>query len=95
MSTGDTKRLKTVSSADKILAKLPAKEISWVRSISPDGETFLITSNQERTQYYLYKMIDSGFQKMAKTQNPNEFDQIIYPGENATHQTKNTAKSKK
>ena len=91
MSTQDIKNSRQPSKTEKILAKLPAREISWVRSVSMSGEIFYTTSNPERTQYFLYKKIENGFQRIAKDATPVNFNQIVYP----TEEVKATKKPRK
>ena len=81
MSTRDTKNSAQKLKEEKILVKLPAKEISWVKSISQTGKIFYTTSNPERTQYYLYEKVENGFQRIAKAATPVNFNQIVYPPE--------------
>lgn len=81
MSTQDIKNSRQPSKTEKILAKLPTREISWVRSVSMSGEIFYTTSNPERTQYFLYKKIENGFQRIAKDATPVNFNSMIDPAE--------------
>ena len=81
MSTRATKGSEAKSKQEKILAKLPAKEISWVKSISQNGKIFCTTSNPERTQYYLYEKVENGFLRIAKDSSPVNFNQIVDPPE--------------
>lgn len=81
MSTRDTKNSAQKLKEEKILVKLPAKEISWVKSTSQTGKIFYTTSNPERTQYYLYEKVENGFQRIAKAATPVNFNQIVYPPE--------------
>ena len=81
MSTRATKGSEVKSKQEKILAKLPAKEISWVKSTSQNGKIFYTTSNPERTQYYLYEKVENGFLRIAKDSSPVIFKQIVDPPE--------------
>ena len=93
MSTQDIKNSRQPSKTEKILAKLPAREISWVRSVSMSGEIFYTTSNPERTQYFLYKKMEDGFQRIAKDTTPVNFNSIIDPAEE--QKSKKTKRVKK
>lgn len=64
--------------ASKIIKEIPAKETVWVRCRSPNGEEYLITSNQERSTYFLYKTTKDGVERIAKDRTPSSFDTIIY-----------------
>lgn len=94
MSTPDIKNSRRPSKTEKILAKLPAKEISWVKSVSMSGEIFCTTSNPERTQYFLYKKTENGFKRIAKDATPVKFNSIIdlveEPKSQKTKKVKNT-----
>ena len=81
MSTRDTKNSAQKLKEEKILVKLPAKEISWVKSTSQTGKIFYTTSNPERTQYYLYEKVENGFRRIAKDATPVNFNQIVDPPE--------------
>ena len=81
MSTRDTKNSAQKLKEEKILVKLPAKEISWVKSTSQTGKIFYTTSNPERTQYYLYEKVENGFLRIAKAPSPMNFNQVVDPTE--------------
>ena len=81
MSTRDTKNSAQKLKEEKILVKLPAKEISWVKSTSQTGKILYTTSNPERTQYYLYEKVENGFLRIAKDSSPVNFNQIVDPPE--------------
>ena len=77
MSVQGTEISKQPSKQEKIFAKLPTKEILWVKSTSQNGEIFYTTSNPERTQYYLYKKVENGFLRIAKDTTPANFNQLV------------------
>ena len=81
MSTRDTKNSAQKLKEEKILVKLPAKEISWVKSTSQNGKIFYTTSNPERTQYYLYEKVENGFRRIAKDATPVNVNKIVDPPE--------------
>ena len=81
MSTRDTKNSAQKLKEEKILVKLPAKEIAWVKSTSQTGKIFYTTSNPERTQYYLYEKVENGFLRIAKDATPVNFNQMVEPPE--------------
>jgi hypothetical protein len=57
--------------------KIPSSETKWVNCIG-QGFRYVVTSNKERTLYYLYKEVDGILSKIAKNKNPTEFDKIIW-----------------
>ena len=95
MSTRDTKNSAQKLKEEKILAKLPAKEISWVKSTSQTGKIFYTTSNPERTQYYLYEKVENGFMRIAKDSSPVNFNQMVDPPEESKTAKKPKAKTQK
>jgi len=84
---------------DKLLiTKIPSKEIQWTAYAKPIDEsgayetTHIVTSNPERTLYYLYEVVKGGFEKISKSKNPNDFDEIVFPkrGETKSKKKKQT-----
>lgn len=65
--------------------KIPGKEIQWTEYRKFKDEqsypTHIVTSNPERTLYYLYQIMEGGYEKIAKSKNPNDFDNIVFPKE--------------
>ena len=55
-------------------------EKKWLKCINFDKEEFMITTKSEldRTTYFLYKLTDSGWKKVAKNKDPSKFDEIIF-----------------
>lgn len=76
-----TKSTNKESGSEKTLAKLPAKETSWVRMTNSNGDVFIVTATPERTIYFLYQVVEDGFKRIAKSTNPRELDTIVYPPE--------------
>lgn len=68
-----------------MITKIPAKEIPWTLYCKTEGdeyrESHVVTSNQERTWYYLYEIVKGGYEKVTKSKNPNDFDAIVFPKE--------------
>lgn len=60
---------------------LPAKEIRWVSGVVDGVERYVITSNPERTKYYLWEKVDDGFIKIATSKTPIEFEKIMFKRE--------------
>ena len=59
-------------------AKLPSKETAIQRCIDKEGGQYVISHNNERTLYYLYKDVDGKLLKIGKAKNPVDFDKIIW-----------------
>lgn len=38
--------------------KLPAREILWETLTVSDGNTYIVTSNQNREKYHMYEVVD-------------------------------------
>lgn len=61
----------------KRLKELPKDEILWVTYRGRDGtEEYKTTSTQMRDRYYLYKVVDSGFEKLGSAASPKELEKI-------------------
>ena len=56
---------------------IPATELRWVRQITESGDTFLITSDQLRNKYTLWKQNGTGFQKVTTGATPDGFEKYI------------------
>ena len=54
--------------------KLPSNETLWLTRISDSGKTLLITSNKDRSTYFIYEQTDSGLEKLGKGLNPLELE---------------------
>ena len=60
---------------------IPSKEIEWTIIHTLSDETFIITSNKDRTFYYLYERCGENHRKIARSKNPNDFDKLIFKGD--------------
>lgn len=64
-------------------------ETLWVTYVHNERITHCITSNKDRSAYYLYEYVNNDFVKTAhKAEEPTELEQFI------EHKQTNTAKSK-
>lgn len=75
--------------SEKTIQKIPSKEIVWMTYVTESKAKYKISSNAERTLYYLYKEVDNGVIKIAKGKAPPDLYEIIERGD------KNTAKNHK
>lgn len=48
-------------------------EIKWV-NIFKNGVKYLVTSDRQRTIYYIYKQVDDDYIKLGKGKNPIELE---------------------
>ena len=60
---------------DKIISKIPKSEKSWTL-IRAKTKEYLITSNLDRTIYYLYEIIDKKYLKIGKGKTPYDLDKF-------------------
>lgn len=67
----------------KVIAKLPAKDISWVHCTDREDCEWVITSNPDRSLYYLYRFVPGGYELMTKGKSPMDFYDLVYPPEKA------------
>ena len=75
--------------AEKVIQKIPSKEIVWMTYVTESKAKYRISSNAERTLYYLYKEVDNGVIKIAKGKAPPDLYEVI------ERDDKNTTKGRK
>lgn len=61
--------------SSKIIKTIPASE-TGARTTCLNGE-YLITENQLKAQFTLWRRSDDGFEKIKTSDNPLDFDKII------------------
>ena len=61
----------------KIVKAIPDLEIEKVECSTKSGEKYLITENQLKVQFTLWKCIEDGFERVKTSDNPLDFDKII------------------
>lgn len=49
---------------------IPKSEILWLTQKTNSGNTYYITSKQQRDRYYLYQLIDGSAVKLCSDKNP-------------------------
>lgn len=54
---------------------IPKTERIWLKRINEKGETFYITSKENRDHYYLYKTNNDKAVKLGKAKSPLELEQ--------------------
>jgi hypothetical protein len=59
--------------AEKLVTKIPKSEKSWTL-IRYKSNEYVITSNLDRTTYFIYKIIDGKFLKLGKGKTPYDLD---------------------
>lgn len=69
------------SEPNKVIAKLPAKDIAWVHCTNEEGCEWVITSNPDRSLYYLYRFVPGGYALEFKGKSPMDFYDFVYPPE--------------
>lgn len=55
-----------------IIVEYPRREIPWVRYCDRNGDRFLLTSNEERSRYYLYEFVGGVLKKLGAAKEPPE-----------------------
>lgn len=54
----------------------PKNEMVWVTTLDSDGKAkYIVTSNKDRTTYYLYGLADGEWKRLGKGKNPAELDE--------------------
>jgi len=56
---------------NKAIKGIPKTEIVW-ETYHTNGTTYFVTSKIERSQYFLYKLVDDKAEKLGKAANPVE-----------------------
>lgn len=54
------------------MSKLPSYEILWETIIRENGDQYVVTSNKERTLYYIYFFNGAEYKKIDKAKTPPE-----------------------
>jgi restriction endonuclease S subunit len=52
------------------MIKIPKNETLWETITSKSGKTYIVTSNKERSTYFLYLVSDNSISKVAKGSTP-------------------------
>lgn len=67
--------------SSKIVKSIPSSEIGTRTTCytkpNESGEKYLITENPLKNQFTLWKCIEDGFEKIATSDNPRDFDSKI------------------
>jgi hypothetical protein len=72
------------------IKSIPSSESSWVRGVVNGEEKYVVTScppkinrktNTLITTYNLWEIVDGGFMKIASSDNPLDFDKIMFKKE--------------
>lgn len=75
-----------------VIKKIPSKERCWTTYVEDGRPVYKVTSTQDRSMYYLYKITPCGYEKVSKSERPNEFDAVVYP---QLREVKSKSKAKK
>lgn len=70
----------------KNLKTIPAKDIRWAHYIDNNHCEWLATSKSDRSVYFLYKKLSSGYELVAKAATPAGFSDIVFPSEKEAKQ---------
>lgn len=58
--------------------KLPGSEILWETIIRENGDQYFVTSNKERSLYYIYSFDGSDCRKIDKAKTPPELMKHVF-----------------
>lgn len=64
---------------NKIVKTIPTSQTVWMRAESANGDSYLITSTNDRQSYLLYKQETGGYLLISKDKSPLSFQEIVYP----------------
>ncbi len=59
--------------------KLPSAEIKWETITNENGDVFIVTSNKERSLYYIYSFDGKEYTKIDKAKTPPELMKHTLP----------------
>ena len=60
------------------MSKLPSTEIKWETIANENGDVFIVTSNKERSIYYIYSFDGTEYKKIDKAKTPPELMKHVY-----------------
>lgn len=67
------------STKTKIVKNIPSSETGHgVLCTTKSGDKYTISQNPVKTQFTLWKHIEEGFEKIATSNNPLDFNEIMY-----------------
>lgn len=53
---------------------IPKNHRQWVEETLPNGNKYIITSNEVRTTYYLFRVEKDGVRRIASGKSPKDFE---------------------
>lgn len=72
-----------ITMADKSIPGIPKSECIWVQRTTLSGDVFYTTSkDNDRSMYFIYKMIDGKAVKLGKNKSPMELERKYVEGIN-------------
>ena len=57
--------------------KIPSNEKLWLTITSESNKTYIVTSNKDRSTYFLYLVNEDKLEKVGKGKNPPEVEKLI------------------
>ena len=57
--------------------KIPSNEKLWLTITSESNKTYIVTSNKDRSTYFLYLVNEDKLEKVGKGKNPPELEKLI------------------
>ena len=63
------------------MIKIPKNEILWETITSKSGKTYIVTSNKERSTYFLYLVNNDSITKVTKGSTPPDLMKHIDKGD--------------
>ena len=64
----------------KTVKTIPSTEVSKVSCFTrpnSSGDEYIITQNQLKQQFTLWKCVEDGFERISTSNNPLDFDEVI------------------
>lgn len=64
--------------SSKIVKNIPSSETGKVKCINLNKDEYIISQNSLKMQFTLWKCIEDGFEKISTSNNPSDFDEIVF-----------------
>ena len=68
---------KTTSKIVKSIPSLEIEKMSCFTKQNSSGDEYIVTQNQLKQQFTLWRCVENGFEKIATSNSPSKFDEII------------------
>ena len=65
--------------SDSVVKSIPSSESGHqTECITKSGKVYIISNNPLKSKYTLWEVLENGYRRLCSSENPLEFDSIIY-----------------